>query len=266
MLVGNVEKVVTHAGNAHADDLLAVAVLLTKYNVPVHRVRKVTQEDLDNPRVVVVDIGGEYNPDRNNYDHHQDRNLPCSLVLVLQEFGYTRGELLEVDEIRFVSEWDARGAIAVQKEWGLKLPPFRELISELVIRIFSEQEVIYPETVMHEMLKQLGAYLLKYIKETREFIEAARNAKVEEIKGVKVVKLDKNVPIRFVKKVHPDVGVVVQPNLRTEGAMSLTRVDDHPKVNFKKVQEFATFVHPTGFMAVVAEEKVDEVLPMAIEE
>jgi uncharacterized UPF0160 family protein len=61
--------VATHDGVFHADDLLAVGVLLLVYpDAEVERTRdpaKLAAAD------VVVDVGGEYDPERGRYDHHQ---------------------------------------------------------------------------------------------------------------------------------------------------------------------------------------------------
>lgn len=64
-------QIVTHSGGFHADDVFGVAtlmLLLGKENVEVIRSR--------NPECIrtaeyVLDVGGEYDPERNRFDHHQ---------------------------------------------------------------------------------------------------------------------------------------------------------------------------------------------------
>lgn len=70
----NVRLVVTHPGVFHADDVIAVALLacLTSgtENDAVQR-RVPTVEELEDPTVLVLDVGGRHNPSLRNFDHHQ---------------------------------------------------------------------------------------------------------------------------------------------------------------------------------------------------
>lgn len=254
-------KIVTHGGQAHVDDLLAVAVLLAKFpKAVVQRVNEINEVE---DGMVFVDIGGKFDNEK-FFDHHHDQELPASIVLVLQKF-YPEIDT-NIPELKWISDWDTKGPIRTQKEWGVKLPEFKDPITEVVLRLFSKVTEIKPGEVLHEMLKMIGEEFIKFLKEQSELIEEAKKAKVFEVKGLKVVQLDKNVPIRIVKRVHPDVAVVIQPNQRTKGALTLTRVDDHPRVDFRRIKGrvSAHFVHSNGFMAVVDPENVNEALEFAI--
>lgn len=63
-------RIVTHSGNFHADDVFAVATLSLYFDgdIEVERTRdKETIEAAD----IVVDVGGEYDPETKRFDHHQ---------------------------------------------------------------------------------------------------------------------------------------------------------------------------------------------------
>lgn len=78
----NIKKIVTHAGNFHADEVLAVAILREHgFNQPVERKFKI-DEDIENPNAIVIDIGRVLDPDFLNFDHHQDQTIPASNVLI----------------------------------------------------------------------------------------------------------------------------------------------------------------------------------------
>lgn len=82
------KKIITHAGQFHADEVLGVALLLTIYNKDVSIVERkftVTEEELNDPEIFVVDVGKQYDPAKNNFDHHQDASLPASNLLVLHQ-------------------------------------------------------------------------------------------------------------------------------------------------------------------------------------
>jgi len=69
--INGILRIVTHPGIFHADEVCAVGWLrLMGVDAPVER-RVPTSEDLANPEVLVLDIGGVHNPSLRNFDHHQ---------------------------------------------------------------------------------------------------------------------------------------------------------------------------------------------------
>ena len=106
-------KIVTHSGNFHADDVFAVATLelwleknnpggfFNKVDVEIARTRDpeiIAQGDF------VVDVGGEYDPVKKIFDHHQvggggnhPNGIPYSSVgLVWREYGEKICESVEI--------------------------------------------------------------------------------------------------------------------------------------------------------------------------
>lgn len=66
-----IKKIVTHPGVSHADDVFAVAWMRNLgCELEVER-RVPTPEELDDPEVMVLDIGGSYDYAKMNFDHHQ---------------------------------------------------------------------------------------------------------------------------------------------------------------------------------------------------
>lgn len=80
-------KVLTHGGVFHADEVLAIATLrkleVIDNSTTIERVIKVEGEIPSD--VLVLDCGGEFNG-VNLFDHHQDAKLPASNLLVLRAF------------------------------------------------------------------------------------------------------------------------------------------------------------------------------------
>ena len=253
-------RIITHSGQAHADDFISVAVLLFKFpHAEVHRVSKVQEVHNDD---IVVDIGERFDNEQ-FFDHHQDPNLPSALILVLKRF-FPEIDIENIEEVQWISDRDTLGIIKAQEKWGAKLLPFGDPIAETVLKMFSERDIIKPGDFLHAFMIEFGKVFIKFLREYSENIQKVRKAEVFMIKGLKVVKTD--VQIRFVKKVHPDVAVVVQPNVRIKGAMTLIRVDDHPRVDFRRTINKipAHFVHNNGFLAVVDPEHVKDALELAI--
>jgi uncharacterized UPF0160 family protein len=68
---GHFRLCITHPGVFHADEVCAIAYLrLNGFRGAVER-RVPTPEELANPKVLVIDIGGEHDPANGNFDHHQ---------------------------------------------------------------------------------------------------------------------------------------------------------------------------------------------------
>lgn len=105
-----VELYVTHSGSFHPDEVVGGAIVKRRYpNIRFVRTRdKTALERFKRDRnVIVSDVGGEYNPYMNNYDHHQDvENLPSSAGMIFDNFfdlTLSDKELRGVNRDRFKS-------------------------------------------------------------------------------------------------------------------------------------------------------------------
>ena len=82
-------RILTHAGSAHADEVMACAVLLAAVPgiVRIDRRNRVEEADFADPDCFVLDIGDRLEPDRRHFDHHQlERTAEpmCTFALVLR--------------------------------------------------------------------------------------------------------------------------------------------------------------------------------------
>jgi uncharacterized UPF0160 family protein len=85
----NYLKVITHDTSFHADEVVAVAMLqLAGFNVDLIRTRNpdLLTSSLADPEIAVIDVGGIYNPDMLNFDHHQDMKLQSSAGLIYNHY------------------------------------------------------------------------------------------------------------------------------------------------------------------------------------
>lgn len=116
------KKIITHAGTFHADELLALATYhyfahpgfagFDFYNIEeFERKFQVSEFELADPEIVIIDMGRSFDPALGNFDHHQDSSLPASNLLVLRHFvpeGRFR-DLLEGYLFKYVSDCDLGG-------------------------------------------------------------------------------------------------------------------------------------------------------------
>ena len=85
--------VVTHNGNFHADDVFSIAVL--KHVLPTFKLVRTRDKALIESADFVIDVGGEYDPETNHFDHHQrggagerENGIPfSSFGLVWKKYG-----------------------------------------------------------------------------------------------------------------------------------------------------------------------------------
>jgi len=75
----------THDGQFHADEVFAIGLILHFLgNTAVERRREFTPDELNDPDIWIIDQSGRYDMIRHNFDHHHDKALPASNVLVLR--------------------------------------------------------------------------------------------------------------------------------------------------------------------------------------
>ena len=85
--------IATHNGNFHADDVFSIAAL--KLVFPSFNLIRTRNLDIIAKADLVIDVGGEYNPDAGRFDHHQrggagerENGIPySSFGLIWQKYG-----------------------------------------------------------------------------------------------------------------------------------------------------------------------------------
>lgn len=85
--------IVTHNGNFHADDVFSIAAL--KLVFPTFELIRTRDKEVINKADLVIDVGGEYDPEAGRFDHHQrggagarENGIPySSFGLIWQKYG-----------------------------------------------------------------------------------------------------------------------------------------------------------------------------------
>jgi len=124
--------IVTHNGRFHPDDVFAVAVLeLVFGNNKKIKIIRSRDSEIIKKADIVVDVGGEYNTDKNRFDHHQqdgagkrEDGIPyASFGLVWKKYGQALcggKEIADEIEKSLVEPTDAgdSGVEIVTKKYG----------------------------------------------------------------------------------------------------------------------------------------------------
>jgi len=274
-------KIVSHPGSAHKDDFLSVSVLLaTLEHAEIFR-REPTEEDLNDPDTYVVDVGLELAPERHNFDHHQDRSLPCAFHLVMQHLGHHDAAMLMFAWYPHMSMMDVRGPYRTAEHLGVDssvLFASSSPIDGYIISTFASLESLNAQNPLYDLMKSLGENMIALIGRKMERLERLKSeAKVIEIKHLKAVasdidnspKLAMELYLRFLD--DEDIVMSITPSNRGEG-WELLRLGDNTIVDFRVIENNPEirFVHGSGFLAKtntrLPMEEVVELACMAITE
>lgn len=268
------KKIVTHPGGSHLDERLAVALALAANDVvvPVFR-REPTQEEIEDPEVLVLDIGGTVSDWNNTFDHHQferEHAPECAFSLVAEAIGAK--EELE-NFFGWFNTWrmiDSKGPFQWAKANGVDWSTVSTLLNpdmDIVSDWWEEAHDDVPvDEALVRRLKARGEKILKAAEAFKAFCAEvhAKGLKLD-VDGVVAYDLrsfdaDESLDNgdKLAKADGISGGVLVSKDNRGPGDSYYRREDD-PKVNFAKCGDkpYATFAHVGGFILKTKEPGTD---------
>lgn len=266
----SLRRVVTHPGGAHKDDLLACCVLIARHGCPIER-REPTEADLDDPRVAVVDVGGDHDAARQNFDHHhfaRDHAPTCALSLVLASLGVYDDARTFCDWLEPAEWFDSRGPKKTAAWLGVPRKAISQLHSPIdgtLLRRFAAGATHRPGEVVYDYMKLVGEDLIAYLTDVRAGIERVRaiaerwqvEAHGEVVEAVFVPRAadalsdPSGSAARFARAEGIDdvLGATVYPDRRGAG-YGIARYEDDPRLDFCRVEgePDVRFAHKSGFV------------------
>lgn len=268
-------KIITHPGSAHKDDFLATSVLLaTLGDAEVHR-REPTRADLDDPDTYVIDVGMEYNPDKNNFDHHQDSTLPCAFHLVMQHLGLHEAAARVFVWYRYINMMDVRGPHRTADHLGIDASVLFATSSPIegyVLSHFAEVETLDRNDLVYKFMLAFGVDMIDLIDRKMERLKRLKEeAQVFSLTRGKAVASPIDHSPKLAMELYldylddKDIVMTITPSSRGAG-WELLRLGDNPKVDFRFIRECPEirFVHNNGFLAKTRERiPLSDVLPLA---
>jgi hypothetical protein len=263
----SIRSILTHPGSAHKDEFLACCVLAALHACEIVR-REPTQNDLDDPMVAVVDVGGEHDPARSNFDHHQfptDQEPLCALSLVLQHQGCYDDARQFCDWLETTERMDVTGPRSTAAWLGISPDIMARLNSPIditLIRRFGACSEIHPNTPLHQVMSWIGGDLLEYLRSLRERLDfVSLHAELWTVNEIPVLFLPRTDPLpddpaaamsRHLESsgLAGDVAALVYPDRRSSG-YGLTRFRDSPQFDFTRIESEPDvhFAHARGFVA-----------------
>jgi len=235
------KTLVTHNGTFHADDIFAVATLMLLHDDQISIVRTRDESVVDKADMV-VDVGMEYDPSRQRFDHHQEggagarvNGIPySSFGLVWKEYGEEicgdRAVAADIEE-RLVASIDALDNGVDTTSRVKDGYPFRYSISDVMWLYRPTWEEASEETLYAGFLKAVS--LAKFII-SREIDKLKSDFKAQEyIRSVyemsqdkRILILDSCAPWEKVVSAFPETLFVVHPSLASDVNWSAEVVRD----------------------------------------
>lgn len=269
--------ILTHPGGSHKDELLACSLLAAVHRVPIVR-REPTAEDLADPTIAVVDVGGEHAPERNNFDHHQfpaDHPPVCALSLVLQHLGVYEDARQFCDWLEPAEWFDTRGPNVTAKWLGVDRNTMNKLNSPIdvtVLRRFAKAKHLEPGEPLWEIVSYIGADLLEYLRELRTRLNSiAQQAQIWTVDDHEILFLPRTDPLpdepsagidRYLATIGKatSVAALIYPDRRGSG-YGLSRHNDNPLYDFTRIdkQPDVHFAHARGFVAKTSAAEIGRV-------
>ena len=253
-------KIVTHPGSSHKGDFLATCVLLaTLEEAEVYR-REPTDADLADPDTYVVDVGFEYAPERCNFDHHQDRSLPCAFHLVMQHLGLHDAAMQIFAWYPQLSMMDVRGPYRTANHLGVDtsvLFASSSPIDGYILATFARVASLGRDDSLYLLMRSLGKDMIDLIdRKTKRLEQLKAEARVVPVRHLKTVfsdigddpKLAMELYLRFLDDAQ--VVMSITPSNRGEG-WEFLRLGDNMIVDFRAIADDPDvhFVHTSGFLA-----------------
>ncbi len=277
----DIKKIVTHPGGAHKDDFLACSVMIFYHKVPIFR-REPCAKDLEDPSVCVIDVGGEHNPLKHNFDHHQfprDFVPTCALSLVLKHFHLYDDARKFCDWLEPAEWFDTRGAVKTANWLNVDREVMAKLNSPLDItclRRFAKHTELKPGDTIWELMRMVGEDLVYYISSAKERLDyISENAEVLDLGGnLKVLFMPRTEPMpgepsagmgKFIEldKSASNCVAMVYPDRRGEG-YALCRYNDDLRLEFTRLNYLPDvhFAHVAGFMAKTTATEKDRLIEL----
>ena len=266
----NVKTIVTHPGHAHRDDFLSVCFVLAmcaeEGNSPSLKRRNPTEEDLNDPSVVVLDVGEQHQPELSNFDHHQfdrDSEPVCALTLILQNMTIYEEAKRGFRWLNVTEKFDSKGPHYVANQIGVEWNKISDAtfspIEEVILHRFSKFTGFNPKSSINILLTTIGEELLKTLEQfTSRWQQLSDSITTSLVYGNEIVFslgiLGDNDPSfalnAYVADNHPDAVVTITHDDRGDG-YCLFRLNDSPKIDFSRIEndERVLFAHKNGFVA-----------------
>ena len=243
------QKIITHPGSAHFDDVTAVSLILAVHEETDFHIerREPKPEELEDPDIWVIDIGNRHEPEKRNFDHHQSLDCPASFVLIATYLGLT-------ERLSIMPWWDFKDEVDRfgSRNTSTKFNAGDDLVNRNPVEDWLAEYFATDVDKAAPLLKNFGNYLIDEAEKLKRQIEILHNSTRLTIAGVPAVVSETRETIgleefRRLENNPPDIVISMDRRddgwriFRYEGTpVDLTLISDDMRVSF---------AHKSGFLA-----------------
>ena len=246
------KKLITHNGSFHADDVFACATLclILEHNKESFEIIRSRDEEIIKTADYVFDVGGEYDADKNRFDHHQKGGAGkhnsieySSFGLVWKKFGkeLTKSdEAMELIDKRLASPVDAHdnGLDLVEKKYEVS-PYLIQDFFRVMRPTWKETDLKIDEMFLKsvEIAKQILSREIVYALDT-EFANKMILSIYQNTEDKKIIVLDKNYPSsEILNKLNETLFVVYPRDTNNDWGVKTVRQDSKSFKNKKDLPQ-----------------------------
>ena len=305
-------KIITHAGRAHLDDFVSCAIAIvnatwrrmefgersdhpitlraaiaeTVQDTVIYR-RNPTAEEIEDKDVLVLDVGGQYDPSKGNFDHHQlpKGSKDSAMTLFAANIGLPDGSfdgsvyepgnpfptdsLAEFMEMAFPwfrtrAEVDSCGPFATAKAKGVEwetVSSFLGPFEDMILGQFEEERIPMNRIML---IDQLATMIAEKFDAYRRVASTMKRESPWWAEDLVILDFTACYPkdAEAVSDIITDRekgGVAIFHDNRGEG-LTILRLHDDPRIDFTKVKDDpeVAFCHNGGFIVKTKSKDLDK--------
>ncbi len=232
-------RIITHNGKAHLDELLASSLLAVhRSELPTEIIRLDSQEASSMAaegnipeNTFFVDCGLVFDSGRNLFDHHQDRELDSSALLVFDKyFTYLSGSDFH-EYIKLVSKVDTQGAKSLDDfELIGESKDYFSFPLKLILRAFENDPVLIV-SLFAEGIKDRIRFEQLRIKSSF-WLKEEGNVEITEVDSLKILKYNKRPPASLVSSLRAEDTRIIDYN-KLDAVYSFDEKNDSNRILFR---------------------------------
>ncbi|MGN0854026.1 MAG: MYG1 family protein [Kiritimatiellia bacterium] len=251
----DVRRMVIHGGLAHTDDIMACAIAMSygvRHDAVIER-RDPTPAELQDPATLVLDVGGVYDPEHLDFDHHQrgrDEEPKCAYKLFAEWLGAD-------EELTTLYPWyaawnlvDVLGTHGTARRMGTTGEVLEGFVThplaDLVIRQFASDPVFRAQTVVKLARSMNKTRSLWTLINERAMLMTIAGLPVADFRGCAPDEVSR-CSEAWMRRRQP--ACMVSRDNRGPG-LTVLRFNDDPRLDFARCRgrPYTLFAHPGGFV------------------
>ncbi|MDC7126863.1 MAG: MYG1 family protein [Spirochaetales bacterium] len=269
-------KIIIHDGKAHMDELLGCALLALHLQEEPESIERINPQDaallVKENKVpndtYVIDCGLVFDSSRKLFDHHHDKDCPCSALLIFNEFYPDLKDSELHSYMELVSKVDTRGPMSLE-DFGIatETKDYFSFSQEILLRSFEEN----PMNILKIFIAGLNDKIkfLKAKEEAAKWFKSEGNIEITSVEEINILRYLQVPPSELVSPLRSVSGKIVDDNNiaatfsfddKNPEARTLYRTDTgHELLDFSKCSPSNTiFNHPSGFLMKFVPEHDEE--------